>query len=336
MSQEHYVIIGNGPAANQAALTLRDKGPAARVTMVGKEPANYYRPHLLPDFIAGKIQEDDLYVNPLSFYKEKDIKLRLGQEAVNVNFESRELFLTHKELIRYDGLIIAVGGKPRIPEPLWPFKDLMLTLKTIDDARVWKKSLSKADSVVIVGGDLTSLSLVKALLEMGKRVSFILSGESFWPLRPDRGVFAQAAARLAEKGVEIVEGHRVTRVSRLDHSTVEVKTDKAKVRGGVLGAFFGLVPDVRFLARSGLHVQRGVLVDETLKTRFDRVYAAGDCAQVYCPEIRDYWVSIGYENARKLGAIAASNLVGGGAKPEPERIFCVEGAQINTSWWMEF
>ncbi len=351
MSQEHYVVIGNGPAANEAAFTLREKAPDARITMLGREASNYYRPHLLPDFIAGEIEEDPvspdldpgqpfsgagLYVNPLSLYKDKEIKLRLGQEVVHIDFESRELITGHKEVIRYDGLIIAVGGKPRIPEPLSPFRDMMLTLKTIGDARIWKLKLEKTESVVVVGGDLTSFSFVKALLKMGKRVSFILSGESFWPLRPDREVFARVEARLADKGVEIVKGNRVLRVTRLDDTTLEVQTEKAVARAGLVGAFFGLVPDVRFLARAGLHVQRGVLVDETLRTRFDRVYAAGDCAQVYCPEIRDYWVSIGYKNAKSLGEMAASNLIGGTMKTEPARIFQVGGVQINTSWWMEF
>ncbi len=336
MSQENYVIIGNGPSANQAGLTVREKAPDARITMVSRESANYYRPHLLPDLIAGKLSEDDLYVNPLAFYKEHGIKLRLGQEVANVNFQTRELILAHKEVIRYDGLIIGVGGKPRIPEPLLPFQDLMLTLKTLDDARVWIDRLSRAESVVIVGGDLTSLALVKALLSMGKRVSFIFSGESFWPLRPDTQVFEEVASRLSDKGVAIVKGRKVRRVTRLTEDAIEVETDQAGVRAGIVGAFFGLVPDVRFLARSGLHVQRGVLVDEALKTRFDRVYAAGDCAQVFCSDIRDYWVSIGYENARNLGRIAAANCVGEVLGTEPERIFCAGGVEVNTSWWMEF
>jgi NADPH-dependent 2,4-dienoyl-CoA reductase/sulfur reductase-like enzyme len=103
-----------------------------------------------------------------------------------------------------------------------------------------------------------------------------------------------------------------------------------------VGAFFGLVPDVRFLAGSGLQIERGILVDEYLFSGFDGVYAAGDCAQVYHPEIRDYWVSIGHDNAVNLGRIAAMNLAGARVKAqaEPESIFCVEGIRANISWWI--
>jgi NADPH-dependent 2,4-dienoyl-CoA reductase/sulfur reductase-like enzyme len=80
------------------------------------------------------------------------------------------------------------------------------------------------------------------------------------------------------------------------------------------------------------------VVDEHLWTGFENVYATGDCAQIYHPEIRDYWVSIGHENAKTLGRIAATNLVGGRleARVARESIFEVQGVRVNTSWWKEF
>ncbi len=62
MTHEHCVIIGNGPAANEAALTLREKAPDLRITMIGRETIPHYKTHLLPDFIAGKLVEEDLHV----------------------------------------------------------------------------------------------------------------------------------------------------------------------------------------------------------------------------------------------------------------------------------
>jgi NADPH-dependent 2,4-dienoyl-CoA reductase/sulfur reductase-like enzyme len=79
-------------------------------------------------------------------------------------------------------------------------------------------------------------------------------------------------------------------------------------------------------------------VDETLSTGFENIYATGDCAQVYHPEIRDYWVSIGHSNAVSLGRTAALNLLGGKRKAEvpKESLFDVDGIKVNNSWWMEF
>jgi NADPH-dependent 2,4-dienoyl-CoA reductase/sulfur reductase-like enzyme len=338
MAQEHCVIIGNGPAANSAAFTLRGNDPDVRITVIGEERDHEYRPDLLPEYIAGKKAEADLFVGKSELYKAHDIKLRLGQRVVHVDFPSRELLLEHNEMIRFTGLIIACGAKPRIPEPLAVFEDLMLTLKTPADARIWIERLAHVDYVLIVGGDLTSLSLTKALLHLGKRVTFILNGGSFWPVPFNRDIREEVTQRLTDHGVEVSDCTKIRRVSRISDHSVEVGTDRRTMIVGILGAFFGLVPNVKFLARSGLDIERGVLVDEHLKTSFDNVYAAGDCAQVYHPGIRDYWVSIGYDNAVELGKVAALNLLGDmePVKVERESILEVDGINVNTSWWTEF
>ncbi len=338
MAPDHYVIIGNGPAANQAALTLREKAPKERVTMIGRECAGYYRPDFLPRFIAGKIAEKDLFVRPPASYKAQGIKLRLGQEVIGVDFELSTLTLDHKEVLNFDGLIIAVGGKPRIPESLQVYDDLLLTLKTVVDARAWKQRLGRASSVLLMGGDLTSLSVVDALLAADKKVSFILRGECFWPVSVSSSAYETVINELDGKGVEVLECKKVNNMIRTSDDLIKVETDAGDVEVGVVGAFFGLVPDVGFLIGSGLHIERGILVDEYLCTPFEGVYAAGDCAQVYHPDLRDYWVSIGFKNANNLGRLAALNLLGARVEAEiaPESIFHIEGMSVNTPWWTEF
>lgn len=338
MTEEHFVIIGNGPAGNQAAFTLREKLPDARITMMDKERLRCYKPNLLPEYIVGKVPEEKLYVSPLELYKSKGIKLRLGQKVVDVNLENKEITLDHKEVIRFSGLILAVGGKPRIPEPLLPYKDLMFTLKTIADARRWIRELDKVESVLIIGGDLTSFAVAKALLHLGKKVRFILNEDAFWPVRYTKEIYEQAAHQLTQKGVEVLACRKLKGMGRLSEHVLQVQVDDRKIESAMVGAFFGLLPDVKFLTQSGLQIERGVLVDEYLNTGFEGVYAAGDCAEIYHPEIRDYWVSIGYDNAVNLGRIAALNLVGGKVQVdvEPESIFFVERIRANISWWMEF
>lgn len=338
MAHEHFVIVGNGPAGNQAARTLRDEAPEARITVISRDRASAYRPHLLPLLIAGRMEEAELYQCPIEAYKEVGIKLRCGQEVVDLDPGKRELTLDHKEIIPFDGLIIAVGGTPRIPEPLWVFKDIMLTLKTLEDAQTWIEELRRTDSVLMIGGDLTSLSMTRTLLELNKKVHFLLNEDAFWPLRCDETLFSDVSQRLRERGVEVFEHRKLESIELEKDNTIRVVIGEGEIRVGLIGAFFGLVPDIRFLAGSSLAIDRGILVDETLGTDFDGIYATGDCAQIYHPEIRDYWVSIGHDNAVALGRTAALNLLGGHNKTEvaPENILDTRGIKVNTSWWMEF
>jgi len=222
------------------------------------------------------------------------------------------------------------------------FRDLMLKLKTVEDARVWIDKLKTAESVLIIGGDLTSLSLTKELVGMGKKVYFVLNDDAFWPLRFTERLFEDVSARLSEKGVEVLRHSELTGMSRHSDGLLVVKMVESEIIVNLIGAFFGLVPDVRFLAGSGLKIDRGILVDEYLNTGFEGVYATGDCAQIYHPEILNYWVSIGHDNAVALGQTAALNLAGEKKKAMPssecltECVFDAQGVNVNTSWWMEF
>ena len=338
MSEEHFVIVGNGPAGNEAAHTLRRETPEARVTLISRDRDSCYRPHQLPNLIAGRTEEEGLIVCRRDEYSGEGIKLRSGQTVIDVNLERKELVLDHKEVIPYDGLIIAVGGRPRIPEPYQAFQDLMLTLKTLEDARVWMESLSQVESALLVGGDLTSMAVCRALLHLDKKVYFMLDEEAFWPFRFSEKLAAEATGSLTKRGVEVLSGRRITSMVRMTPHVYEVQVNDKRLEVGLIGAFFGLVPDISFLARSGLRIDRGILVDEYLNAGFEGVFATGDCAQIYHPEIRDYWVSVGHDNAVALGRAAALNLVGKRVetKVPVESIFEMGGIMVNTSWWTEF
>jgi nitrite reductase (NADH) large subunit len=338
VAERHFIVIGNGPAGNRAARTLRERAAVDRVTVVSKARQSCYSPHRLPDYIAGKIGEEKVEVCPFSEYRDSAIKLRCSQEAVSVDIGRRQVVLGHKEILPYDGLIIAVGGRPRIPERLSPFRDVLLTLKTIEDARLWIERLREADSVLLVGGDLTSISVAKALVHLRKKVTFLLDGDAFWPLRADAKLLETVSSALSAGGVEVLADSPLLGIAVLPGGGFEVQAGDWTLQPGLIGAFFGLVPDIGFLARSGLRIDRGILVDEYLNTGIPEVFAAGDCAQIFHPELRDYWVSVGYENALALGRVAASNLVGAGSREaaEPQSIFEVQGVRLNTSWWAGF
>ena len=338
MPEEHFVVIGNGPAGNQAAHTLSEEAPEARITLISRDQGSCYKPHLLPLFISWRMQEEALYACPIDSYKPKGIKLRTGQQVISVNLEKREIILEHKEVLAFTGLIIAVGGKPRIPENLLVFQDLMLILKTLEHAKVWVERLSQVDNVLMIGGDLTSLAVTKALLHLDKKIYFMLNEDAFWPLRGNRAMFDEVAHKLAQRGVEVLTGRHLKSIARLSEHAYRVHIDDRDIQVGLIGAFFGLVPDIQFIVGSGLRIDRGILVDEYLNTGFEYVYATGDCAQIYHPKIRDYWVSIGHDNAVNLGRIAALNLVGGkgSAEVDKESIYDVQGIKVNTSWWTEF
>ncbi len=341
MNTDHYVIIGNGVSANKAADELRQSDPSARITLISDEFFLFYHRHLLPDFITGEKLESDLIVRPTSYYKEHGIRLRLGQRVVRIDMPTQTIYLKHMEKLRYTRLLLCVGGKPRVPEIYYPFRHHFTTMKTMTDARFFKQTLDQINDYLIIGGDLISMRIAIALLKLGKHVVFMIDEDSFWPLQLTPQRSTELAGILTRRGAKVISDGKIQSVSPQNISNFRylVLTESGQeIRCGLIGAFFGLIPDVDFLVRSGIDIDRGILVNEYLQTSVDSVYAAGDCAQIYNPSIRNYWVSIGWRNAEKLGEIAAHNMLGSRdtATVPPKDVLMCEGFKVETQWWQMF
>ena len=336
MAAEHYVIVGNGAAANKAADVLRAGDSDGRITLISDEFFPFYYRHMLRQYLVGDKEEEDLMVRPPSYYKEHRIRLRLGQTVVKADLEDRTLYLKHMEKVHYTRLLLCVGGRPRTPEVHYAYQDHFTMMKTLADARSLRQRLPEIQRVLIVGGDLTSVRVAASLLKKEKQVLFMIDGDSFWPLKLTTDRRAELTARLEESGATVIDDDAMAGVELNPEGGYDVHTHKGeRIACDLIGAFFGLIPDVEFLVGSGLDIERGILVDEFLQTNIANVYAAGDCAQVYNPDIRNYWVSIGWANAERLGEVAARNMLGDTTEADqpPVNALTFEGVKVNTSWW---
>ena len=339
MKPFHYVIIGNGIAANRAAEVLRQNDPESKISLISREFFVFYFRHKLPAFVTGGISEDALPVHQPQHYKERNIRLRLGQTVKKVDLKEKVLYLKHMEKVHYDRLLICSGGVPHIPEVYYEYRPHLTTLKRLATARELRKKLPLIQRITILGGDLISLRLAAALIQSGREVTFILDDYAFWPVDAAPEIRSNLEASLKKMGANVISEDPMARVEQISddepHGYKVVTRSGKEVYSQMVGAFFGFKPDVDFLIRSGLDIDRGILVDDKLQTAHEDVFAAGDCAQVYAPQLKNYWVSVGWKNALLLGEVAAHNMTGQGdhAEAPPMELFELSDVQIKTPWW---
>lgn len=338
MAAEHYVIIGNGPSGNAAAAHLRKLSPSAKITIISDEFFPYYYRHKLRDYIVGECEESDLVVRPPEYYRDLGIRLRLGQRVTRLDVADRTLYLAHMEKLTYSGLLICVGSAPRVPEACYAFRKHLRVLGNLRHARALREAMPPLHRMVVCGGDMVSFRVAATLAAHGKEVDFLVDEDAFWPLEltPERR--SDFASALEAKGVTVHCDDVLVGVEPQDGQYVARTRLGTELRCDLVGAFYGLAPAIDWLHGSGLDLERGILVDECLRTNQPGVYAAGDCAEIYRPELRNYWVSRGWPNALALGEAAARNLLGDAspvAEP-PESVLQVEGIRVSTAWWREF
>lgn len=337
-ANDHYVIIGNGPAGNAAADVLRENDQDAKISIISDEAIAFYNRHMLCEFIDGKKSVDELKARPYSDYTEKRIRTRLGQKVERIDPEAKVLYLEHMEKVSYTKLLLAVGGRPRLLPSLQSFETYLTFMSSYNDAVALKPKLASAGRILIIGGDLISIRFIKMLAMMGKELVFMLKPECFWPVELTSDMVESIRQQLKRFKVDILVDESVKQITLKDNAYRVMIESGKNVDADMVCCFMGLIPNIRFIVGSGIDTERGILVNEYLQTNFKDIFACGDCAQIYNAAIKDYWISIGWENAVLQGRVAAHNLLGDHQviEPVPRKLFEVEGLTINTSWWTKF
>jgi nitrite reductase (NADH) large subunit len=341
---DHYVIIGNGPAGNHAAAILRQKDTDAKITIISDECVPYYYKPKLTDFIAGEITREDLVVDSPSLYNRalKDIRIRCGQAVERIDPDSKLLFLQHMEKIEFSKLIIASGGRARLLPTMSGYADHLKFVTSYTDVMEIKDEIQNANDFFILGGDLVGFKFLRMLSSMGKSVTILIYPEAFWPYHLTDGMLAKISESLLKLNVNIIVKDDVStieeRIGEEQNRSYRVKTQKGIEKNvDMVFSFNGLTPDIEFAKGSGIDIDHGILVNEYLKTNVDSIYACGSCAQIYNPAINRYTTSIGWPNAIVQGEVAALNLLGEHKVIESvgKKYFDLEGVKIKTTWWEE-
>src|SRR5262249_26353384 len=134
MARQSLAIVGGGLAGASAAAALREAGFDGPVRLIGAEPQPPYdRPPLSKAYLRGEVRFEDQLVNPVRFYAEHDIELRLGARVTAVDPRLKMVQLDGGERIPYDRLLVATGGRNRTLAV--PGADLegVLQLRTVED-----------------------------------------------------------------------------------------------------------------------------------------------------------------------------------------------------------
>src|SRR5918912_875967 len=81
--KKNLVVIGNGMAGARVVEEILARGGADRfqITMFGDEPYGNYNRILLSNVLNGTQEESEIFLNPLSWYRENNITLHAGVRA---------------------------------------------------------------------------------------------------------------------------------------------------------------------------------------------------------------------------------------------------------------
>jgi nitrite reductase (NADH) large subunit len=314
----HYVIIGSGNAGVTAAETIREYDKKCKITLINGESKRFYFRSSLLEFIKGEIAEEQMMARPKKFYQLKNIDLLDNIRAQKIVPETKQVIIDKDNIIKYDKLLIATGAVTSLPNIKGTELRGVKTCRSFADVQDIIELAKHSKNVVVIGGGILGIELADALSKKNNRVTLLeaetrLGGKLFDPCTALRVLEELHKKRI---DVRLKEGAKELR-GREDHVS-EVRTTKGKILKTNLVIFCtGMRPNVNFLHGSGLDIEKGILVDNTLKTNDNNIYAAGDVAQVNVPEYGEHVLRQNWYESAKMGEVAALNMIGESATYYP-------------------
>jgi NAD(P)H-nitrite reductase large subunit len=314
---QHIVIIGNGIAGITTARHVRKRSDA-RITVISGETDHFFSRTALMYIYMGHLKYEHTKPYEDWFWEKNRIDLKRAW-VEKVDTSSKQLSFTNGDRLSYDQLVIATGSKPN--KFGWPGQDLkgVQGLYSYQDLELMEENTKSIERAVIVGGGLIGIEMAEMLRSRNIHVTFLVRESSFW-----NNVLPNEESQMINR--HILEHHVNLRLSS---ELKEIKSDAsgramAVVTGDgeeipcqFVGLTVGVSPNVDFLKDSGIEIQRGVMVDQFLRTNVEGVYAAGDCAQFKeaidnRKPIEQVWYT-----GRMMGEALAATLTGTATKYQP-------------------
>lgn len=310
-----YLIIGNGIAGLSATEEIRKKDADAKILIVSDEkPSTYWRTRL-SDLISKEFNDDDLYVKKEPWYSERKIDERLKTSVNKLDLDRNVAILSDGEEIEYKKALLATGAHPFVPPITNINSDGVFAIRTIDDLMNFKDYVNGKDKVIVIGGGILGLEAAYSAKLLGKKVTVIESFDYLLSRQLDQDLSNKLESTLNEIGITTYTGKNTSEILSKDGKVTGVKlADGSEIPADAVMVQAGVRSNIEVAKNSGLEVDRGIIVDDTLQTEKENIFAAGDCAQ-----IGNFTIGL-WTSSQEMGKIAGHNMTGSNEcyeKPKP-------------------
>ncbi|KZF13000.1 nitrite reductase large subunit, partial [Rhodococcus sp. EPR-157] len=287
------LVVGNGMAGARTVEEILKRGAEKfDVTMIGDEPYGNYNRIMLSHVLAGEtgVDDEDLLLNPMSWYRENGVTLFAGDRAVALDRFAKSVRCESGRIVEYDILIIATGSNTFFPnmdglrEPDGRLARGVFGFRTIADTNGMLQMAASQDDLraVVIGGGLLGLEAAYGLRTQGLDVDVVHSPGHLMNQQLDERGGRLLRNKIESLGVGVHTSKRTTSVLRDESGRVAGVgfNDDTSLPADMIVVTAGIRPNVEFARGGGLVIERGIVVDDQLRCEDEgSIYAVGECCQ---------------------------------------------------------
>ncbi|MCB0873203.1 MAG: FAD-dependent oxidoreductase [Actinobacteria bacterium] len=331
MSQR-LVIIGGNPAGMSGAAEARRGDPDLDIVVLERTQHVSYASCGMPYWLGGVVEPRErlLAIDLDTFREKRNIDVRLGAEATEIDTDGRAVVLSDGQRVTYDRLLIATGARPVRPPIPGIETSGVFVLRDMDSAITLKEQLPRVSGgrALMVGSGPIGMEMCENLCRNGIEVHLLEVADQLLPtLSPN------VAAPVAEA---LVGGCTSTRLGSTLESiepgddggilaTIDGRTDRYDMV--LLGT--GVKPNSELAAAAGcaLGPRNAIAIDATGRTSVEHIWAAGDCATAHHRVTGEaVWIPLA-TTANTQGRVAGRSITG-----RPGRFPGVLGSWVSSAF----
>src|SRR5215472_1887995 len=277
MARRH-LIIGGGTAGMNAIRTIREEETEkSAIALVSAETP--YSRMVLPYYLDRSIAESHVFTATARVLRDWSVTTHLGRRATALDTNANVCTLDDGTTVEYDDCLIATGSSAvRAPVPGADGPGVH-SFWTLDQARGVLAQIQPGSHVVMVGAGFIAFTILNSILALGARLTIVEIAPQILPRMIDRQGADLVEGWLRRHGVDVRTGATLTGIEeRAGRRHLRFK-DGTDLAADLVIMATGIRTNLEWLKDSGIRVNRGVVVDDHLRSSVPTVYAAGDVAE---------------------------------------------------------
>ena len=301
------LIVGGGIAAQSVAEQIRDRDADVEITMLSAEAHAPYDRVRLSNILAGDDTTETLRLRPAEWYDDRRVDLRLATEVASVDRDRRTLTTIGGEHLSYGKLVIATGSHALVPRITGIDLPGVCVFRTPEDCAAILAGAETATSACVIGGGLLGLEAARGLVDQGVATTVVHLMDRLMERQVDGPAGQMLLDQMKSMDIEVLLQRDTVEIVGTERVEALRFADGTEQPCDLVVVSIGIRPNVELARAAELEINRGIVVDDVLRTSDQHVFAVGECAEhrgnVYG------LVSPIHEQAR----VAAAAIVGSGS-----------------------
>jgi ferredoxin-nitrate reductase len=276
--RQRIVVIGAGAGAYGFVKSYRALNTDDEIIIFSKENFPFYNRVMLPDYISGEQQWEQLVKMKDEEEPGYNIRLLRGVSVEKIDRANKSVIDSTGVRTTYDILLMATGSRSSVPKNV-PTLPGIFTMRSRTDADNFKRHIPRNAHVVIVGGGLLGLEMAASLREIGVSITIIHRTSRFLNRQLDELGSQMLHEEMVDQGCDIYYNDEVQLFyGRSKLTGISLKSGR-KINCDAMILAIGTTPNLEIAKECGLECRRGVVVNERLQTSDPNVYAIGEIAE---------------------------------------------------------